>query len=449
MKEERGRRNKNGFVSSFLFHPSSFRDGDDVMVRWFAITGCLLSLLGTRTLPAQELLPPAVRESGEALTLQRLEELADQYNPILPRDRAQIDAARGNAAQAGTWNNPRFDTNNPQVFNGRTTLLNVGVQQEIPVMGKKRLDQAAANQVTHQTEFTYTQDRIALLTSIRQQFYQVLADQRRLQVLTEMVEVLRRSYETGEQQHRAGTISQADLLLLLLDLQRVRGQLFNARALLAGDRKQLGYIVGIPGLITGDVAGELSGDYPVFNEEMVNRFVMTQNTQVLIARAVIDQAKYQLRRAEVEPFPNPYLGPAYQYGLLPGGEQFWFNIQFDIPVLNRNRGGIRAARGNLHAAQENLTTIQNNLLNQAHNLLSQYEGAREMVRNYETNILPTARELLRLHQEGFRKGLTDFSTFLQMQRSLVQVNSDYLDTLTNLWTNAVQMSGLLQLEKFR
>ncbi len=418
------------------------------MGRWFATACCLLGVL-TPALPAQALLPPALRDGGESLTLRRLEELADQYNPILPRDRAQIDSARGTATQAGLWNNPRFDTNNPQVFNGRTTLLNAGFQQEIPVMGKKRLDQAAANENARQTEFTLPQDRLVLFTNIRQQFYQVLADQRRIQVLNEMVEVLRRSYETGEKKRKAGEASQADVLLLRLDLQRAEANLLSTRALLDGDRKQLGALVGIPGLVSGDVVGELSGDYPVFDEEMVKRFVTMQNTQVLIAKAVIEQTKFQLRRAEVEPFPNPYMGPAYQYGLLPGAEQFWFNIQFDIPVLNRNQGGIRAARGNVRAAEENLATIQFNLLNQAHNLLSQYQAAREIVRKFEAEILPNTRELLRLAQEGYAKGLTDFATFLQVQRSLVQANSDYVDALINLWTNAVQVAGLLQMEKFR
>ena len=59
---------------------------------------------------------------------------------------------------------------------------------------------------------------------------------------------------------------------------------------------------------------------------------------------MIEQTKHQLRRAEVEPVPNPYMGPAYQYGLTPGSEQLWFNIQFAIPVWDRNQGGIRAAR---------------------------------------------------------------------------------------------------------
>src|SRR6516165_12726623 len=123
------------------------------MGRRFAIAGCLLGLLGlpTPALRAQapSLLPPALRANDAPLTLQFLEDLADQYNPILPRDRAQIDAARGQATQAGMWNNPRFDTNNPQVFNGRTSLLNLGFQQEVPVMGKKRLDQAAINEIVH------------------------------------------------------------------------------------------------------------------------------------------------------------------------------------------------------------------------------------------------------------------------------------------------------------
>jgi cobalt-zinc-cadmium efflux system outer membrane protein len=417
----------------------------------FCILHSALVLVGllTPALRAQELLPPALREGGEPLTLRRLEELADQYNPILPRDRAQIDAARGTATQAGMWNNPRFDTNNPQVFNGRTTLLNVGFQQEIPVMGKKRLDQAAGNEVARQQEFSLAQDRFNLFTSIRQQFYQVLADQRRIQVLTEMVQILRRSFETGQKKRKAGEASEADVLALRLDWQRAEANLLSTRALLDSDRKQLGDLVGIPGLVQGDVLGELSGDYPVFDEEQLKRFVTTQNTQILIAQAVIAQTKLQLRRAEVEPFPNPYLGPAYQYGLLPGAEQFWFNIQFDIPVLNRNQGGIRAARGNLKAAEGNLTTIQYNLLNQAHNLIGQYRAAREVVRKFESDILPNARELLRLAQEGYGKGLTDLGTFLQFQRSLVQANSDYLDALLNLWTNAVQLAGLLQLEKFR
>ena len=420
------------------------------MGRWCAIAWCLLGLL-TPALPAQRRRNRCrpLRESDEPFTLTRLEQLADQYHPLLPRDRAQIDAALGHATQAGLWPNPRYYDANPQTYAGRFSLQYVGFSQEIPVAGKKRLEQAAGNEVARQTEFNYFQDRYGLFTNIRMQFYQVLSDQRRIQVLNELVQVLQRSYETGQKKFQAGESTRADVLLLRLDLQRAQANLLSARALLEADRKQLGALVGIPGLVDHDVSGEFSGEYPVFDEEGLKRYVTTMHTQVRIAQAVISQARFQLRRAKVEPIPNPYLGPAYQYGMLPGAEQFWLNIQFDIPVWNRNQGGIREARGNLKAAEENLMTISYDLLNRTHDLFGQFQAARAVVRKYEEEILPNARELLRLAQQGYGKGLTDFATFLQVQRGLVQANLDYVDALTNLWFSAVQLAGLLQMEKFR
>jgi cobalt-zinc-cadmium efflux system outer membrane protein len=409
------------------------------------MAGCLLGVL-TPALRAQAP-PPISRE--EPLTLTRLEELADRYHPLLPRDRAQVDAALGHATQAAMWHNPRFYDANPQTFAGRTTLQYVGISQEIPVMGKKRLEGAAANEVAHQNEITYYQDRFQLFTNIRMQFFQVLVDQRRIEVLGQLVEVLRRSYETGEKKFKAGESTKADVLLLQIDLQRAQANLLSARALLDADRKQLGALVGVPGVVDREVNGELSGGYPIFDEEAIKRYVTAQHTQVRIAEAVVAQNRYQVRRAEVEPYPNPYLGPAYQYGLVPGAEQFWLNIQFDIPVWNRNQGGIREARGRLRAAEEELSTIRFDLLNRTHDLLGQYQSARAIVGKFEGEILPNARELLRLAQQGYGKGLTDFATFLQVQRGVVQSNLDYVDALANLWFNAVQLAGVMQLEKFR
>ena len=116
-------------------------------------------------------------ESGSVRTwtLLELEAVADEIHPALQRDRARIESARGDALQAGLLPNPRFDSNNPQVFNGQNSLFNAGVMQEFVVKGKKRLDRAAATKVVQQTEFAYVQDRFALRAAIRQQFYVVLA----------------------------------------------------------------------------------------------------------------------------------------------------------------------------------------------------------------------------------------------------------------------------------
>jgi cobalt-zinc-cadmium efflux system outer membrane protein len=382
------------------------------------------------------------------LALEQLEELALRCNPILPREAARVEAARGQAVQAGLLPNPRWDTNNPWVLAGRNTLLNVGLQQEIPVMGKKRLDTAAANAGVQQQTHSFAQSRIAMLTSVRQQFYQVLADQRRVSVLAEMVRLTRQSLIAGQKRQKAGDATRADVLLLEVDARRVAASLRSALALLDGDRKQLAAIVGVPQVALYSVMGRLDGGYPEFDEAALAEFVSERHPTILGARAAVVQNQVLLRRAQVEPYPNLTIGPAYQFGVVPGNDQFWLNFSFSVPVWDRNQGNIRAAQANLGVALETVRSSRNDLLNQAANLLSQYRSARALVEEYEKSILPRSTEAARLVREGYAKGIVDLATYLQAQRSVIQANSDYVDALQNLWSNAAQVAGLLQLERF-
>jgi cobalt-zinc-cadmium efflux system outer membrane protein len=406
--------------------------------------------------PAESRLPipkPAA-SPGTPITLDDLEALADRVNPILVRDQAQIESQRGSAVQAGLWSNPRWDTNNPWVVAGRGSLMNVGFQQEVPVMGKKKLDESAANEATRQAEIAFAQDRAAVRASIRQQFYTVLVDQERVDVLTRMQELVRKSYETGVARQRAGDMGTADVALLLVDYQRAQAALRSAAAILDGDRTQLEAMVGAPGILTGPLSGQLRGEYPAFDERQLIDYVTRNHTQVLNALSVIRQNRILVRRAEVEPYPNPTVGPAYQFGLVPGNDQFWFNFTFNVPVWDLNQGNIRAAKANVGVASAAADATRLGLVQQAANLLSHYRAARAVVERFEgrgksePGIVANSEEAARIYQVMFANKTTDLSTLIQAQRTAMLANSDYIDALLNLWSNATQISGLLQQERF-
>ena len=304
-------------------------------------------------------LPPALRESDEPFTLTRLEQLADQYHPLLPRDRAQVDAALGHATQAGLWPNPRFYDANPQTFAGRYYVQYVGFSQEIPVMGKKRLERAAANEVARQTEFNYFQDRYGLFTNIRMQFYQVLSDQRRIQVLNETGPCAPAVPTRRARKNYRPASPRPPMCCFSTSICSGRRPTCSAPApCWKPTANSWARIVGIPGLVDRDVSGELSGDYPVFDEEGLKRYVTTQNTQSASPRPSSRRPASSCAAPRSSRSPTPISDPLTSMVSLPGAEQFWLNIQFDIPVWNRNQGGIREARGNLQAAEENLMTIQ-------------------------------------------------------------------------------------------
>lgn len=394
--------------------------------------------------PAQAIADPV---PNDVLTLDQLEDLAQAHNPILQRDLARLESARGQALQAGLYPNPRFDTNNPEVFAGRNTLLNVGVQQEIVVKGKLRLDAAAAQQQVRQAELTFNQNRLNLLTSVRRQYYTVLVAQRRVTTLTRLVEIVRAAQETGRKLEKAGETNRIDTLILTVDMQQVQANLQRSSTLLTGERKQLAAVVGVPGVETAGLSGDLSAPPPDFDEEVVRRYAVSGSTLIEYAKAEVTRGRILLQRALVEPYPNINLGPAYQFGVVPGSDQFWLTVTFPIPAWNRNQGNIRAAVANIRDAEQGLKVVQNEQLQRVADVLSRYYAARQLVENYERSILPNVVTVQKLSQEGYSKGVFEFARYLQAQRSVVETNLSYVEALDALWGAASDLAGILQLER--
>jgi outer membrane protein, heavy metal efflux system len=384
------------------------------------------------------------------ITLQQAEQMTILYNPIMRRALARIDSARGGAQQAALYPNPRWDTNNPWVFAGSGSSVNAGFIQEMPVKGKLRLDKAAANEVVRQKEYGLTQDRFALLMAVRQQFYTVLSAQRRVAVLTDLRGIAAAAVRAAEGRVRATEGTYPEVLLAQTELQRAEISLRNAQTNVDAGRRQLAAIIGRPDLSIEQVAGELAFGFPDFDAEGLRQFVVTQNAQVQIARLDIDRNQILLRRARVEPFPNPTIGPATQIPLTqsPGAQQLWLNIYFDIPVWNRNQGNIQAAQANINDAVASLGILQNDLLRQVEDALGRYIAARQSEERIRTQILPTARRAQQLVKNGYQEGLLDISTLLQAQRSLSEASLSYIDSLQDVWLSAAEIAQLLQLERF-
>lgn len=391
--------------------------------------------------------------AGASLNLDQASDLAVRNNPLLAQARARIDANIGKAIQAGIWNNPRWDTNNPQVFAGNQSQYNAGFQQEVPVMGKLRLDRAAATQDVYQARFAYIRQRFDLLTAVRQQFYRVLAQERRVAVLRELVEIATRSHHAAQQREKAGAVAETDVLLLLIELQQARIALENAQLILVGARRALAATMGLPRLEISDALGDLTANLPEFEEGAMRQFVATQNAAVREAELQIVQNRILLQRAQVEPYPNIYTGPAVAWGPSSSsnggsGSQFWYNFQFNIPTWNLNQGGVRAANANIRDAVASVGVLQNDLLRQAAETLAAYRAARDRARYIGEQILPTAERTFRLMQNAYEVGQVDVAPVLQAQKALTQVNLDYVEALEAAWTNAAALAGLLQVEIF-
>ncbi len=383
-----------------------------------------------------------------AYGVEDLVQIALNANPIMRREQARIEQAMGERLQAGLYDNPDFFTNNPQIFGGRTSFVNFGYKQNVVVKGKRRLEKAAADQLVRRTTADYRLERAELMTDVRQQFYTTLAAKHRVHLAQHLTMIAQRGVTGARQLEKAGEGTLTDVLLLDTEFQRAQIRLQNAETTFQGELKELAAVVGVPGLLIHDVTGTLFDVPPQFNEPDVQAFIAENSSYAERARADLTQKQIELRRAEVEPYPDLQIGPHFNTGTVAGGTQYWFTVEFLIPCWNLNQGNIRRSSAEVHKSLAQRQVTRNELSREVSELFAEHRAARDRAEVIRTQILPNAQEAQHLIQEAYVKRVFNVNRLLKSQQNLAAVSSDYFDAAEKAWTTAAELAGMLQLEQF-
>ena len=155
-----------------------------------------------------------------ALGLADLVRLALDNNPSLRQSLYDVDAAQGRAVQAGLYPNPTVSVIGEEI--GRRGGIHTLplVSQEIVTGGKLGLSRAVAERQTDQFVLALTRQRFALLTAVRQGYFEGLAAQRRIEVLEELVRLASRADENARRLLEAKVIPELDRLQFQVEIGR-------------------------------------------------------------------------------------------------------------------------------------------------------------------------------------------------------------------------------------
>jgi cobalt-zinc-cadmium efflux system outer membrane protein len=143
--------------------------------------GAVLTVSATPIDAEQQPVPQ--NASSAAVTLADLERLALETNPTLRAAEARVDASRNRARQAGAWPNPTVGYSGEEIRLSdidRRGEHGFFVAQSIRLGGKLRLNRAAFDRATEQTEAELEMQRLRITSSTRSAFYRTLAAERRV-----------------------------------------------------------------------------------------------------------------------------------------------------------------------------------------------------------------------------------------------------------------------------
>jgi cobalt-zinc-cadmium efflux system outer membrane protein len=397
---------------------------------------------------------------GRPLELHDLQQIALASSPVVKQATADVDAARGAMIQAGAYPNPVMGFEWDAIGQGsapeeRVTPGQIGgfVDQTIKTKGKLRLARAAEEQNLRHAEFALRRAEFDLLAQVRGGYFAVLAAQENMRVALAFARFTEAIYRIQVGQLKAGQVASYEPLQFRSLAVQARVNLAQARHRYVGAWKQLAAAMGVPGLPPAPVAGRIDMPIPVYRYEDVAARVLARHTDVLTARATLERARYNLRLAQVTPYPDIDVRVMVQkdYTADPHNVMTGIQVGGPIPVWNRNQGNILQAEGQLRRAEEEEHRVRDDLAGRLADAFERYHLNRELLAPYRGTLLPDQVRVFNGLFERYltqRPGATEV-TFIDIstaQQNLATSVTAYLQALGEQWRAVVDIAALLQTE---
>lgn len=390
---------------------------------------------------------------GPLLRLEDLERMGMERNPTLAQAEASIRVSQGRRRQAGQYPNPIIGYFGEELSfraMSETSEHGVFVEQTIPLGRKLSKSKRIFAREAEQAESIAQAQRQRVVNSVRMLYYEALGAQRLVDLRIELGNLAREAGEITKELYNVGQADRPDYLEIEIEIERAEIDLLRAK----NDREEvwrvLGTMVGNSELRPARLAGNLEDVIASFDQDELLNTLLRDSPEIKVAQAGVERARAVLVRARAERIPDLFVrgGVAYNNERLDrdgrkiGGEGV-FEAGINVPIFNRNQGGIAAAEAELAIAEQELQRLQLLLRGRFASSFREYRNAAQMAEKYRALVIPKARVSYDMYLSNFKQMAAAYPQVLIAQRTLFQVEAEYARALIQLRQSLVGLRGFL------
>jgi cobalt-zinc-cadmium efflux system outer membrane protein len=368
----------------------------------------------------------------EGLTLQQALEVAGLRRPELASLRAQIEASRGAADQAGLFPNPiGVALMEAAPFSGPTTAeaeYILGISQPLVLGGRLS---AAARVHKAEEERLLAEAHVSLL-DIRRGVQGAFATVLYLQDITatqgEHVQIAEKGVEVARVRLDAGEAVPNELLRAELELARARLELERARSLREQAVPNLVAELGDPQLRVLSVAGALDRTLEIPTLEILSAR-LSDESLLAPAKAEVEVSRARLRLAESQRIPDVNLDLFYRRLAVTEANAFDVGISVPLPIFDRNQGRVREMRSRVVAAESKVRLTRLQLDRELSQLQQRLKYALLASRVLKEEVLPRSEQIRDAAEARYAGGDSSLTDVLLVRREYIGVKLSHLESL--------------------
>ena len=384
----------------------------------------------------EPLVRTAAPSFGAELTFEAVVRIVLERNPSLDQMRAVAEAAAARYPQVTSLDDPAlsFNTAPGSAFSSNADYAaRIELSQKFLYPGKRRLKGQIANAEAAAATRDIDDTRLSLVAAAKSAIADYYLAEKGNEVAQENLKLLREFRQNAESRYKTGVGSQQDVLQADVELARLEERLVALR------RARLVAVARINTLMHASPDAPLPPPAEIRSESALPdaanlRTLATQSRPDLKAatdRLMADEAGLALAQKEYN--PDVEVLTAYD-GFWQGDSgrplQWQIGARVNLPVrYARRNGAVAEAQAKVAQRRAELVRLTDRVNFEVQEAFEQVREAEDVVRLYETKILPAAEANVKEAQVGYVNGKVPFLNLIEAQRNRVGLRDRYYETV--------------------
>ncbi|WHT72734.1 TolC family protein [Myroides odoratimimus] len=381
------------------------------------------------------------KEEAEALFLeQNLELIAKNL---------EISQAEAQLLQAKLWPNPTFEVSEinfwkttdieeqPKLIGnwGEAQQYAFRVEQLIQTGGKRRktIDLQKLTIEEKQQEFE------SIIRELKLELRGNLSD---LQILQEQQKIYEKQIESTKSlisayknQLDQGNISQAQYIRLKAAELQFKKELVNINKELEEAIKDFKNFINIGNSTLVVITDKLVAPEKEVSELELENWIITaqeQRPDALKSKTLEKQSEKRLEIEKAQRVPDITLGVDYDRGGNIMRDFVGFGISFDLPIFDRNKGGIKEAKIDIELAKLDTQSKLNEIANDIVEAFRNYYHAEQLYKDIDSEYESQLDQLLDAYHKNFQKKNVSLIEYLDFVEAYIENKTILLETRKDL-----------------
>lgn len=419
-----------------------------------------LVVLYLGTLPAQAQNPPT---SSFDLSLSEAFTQADERNPDLIAARRSLDLSRADITIAGAAPNPQITLQYGfgSIYTEQGSAQQVGINQLFELGGKRNARLGLADAQYRLTNLQLDALSWQIRSRVRRAYAELAAAEAQSRSVAQQTALVQRLVDIARKRFEAGAAPQAELLQAQLSRAQIDTQRTQALGRIQQARIQLASLIGTASQQEVAVTDQGLFDLSIQKTELVPGPDATLPTaEELLARAYdqrldlrgtqqqIAVGRQQLALAQAQRTPDLQAGIGYQFTTYTNGisqaNGVSLGLGVTVPLSYNQQGEVARAQATIDQSGLQVSALRSQIAAQVRTAYQSLLASRDNIRRYQTQLLPSSRDVLGLAQESYQVGKTGLTSAILAQQADQQIRSGYLDAVVayqSAWADLEQAVG--------